>query len=92
MLLMFGLLAYRTETNDAALNKNAHDVLVAQYQTCLATAERTRTINPGRVALTQLLQQLVESADTLTAQEKLDAVDVLKDGLVVPQVKCGNAP
>ena len=92
LVAAFIVLAIRSETNASDIRNTARNIQVAQYQTCLQTAERTQTINPGRVALTELLSKLVEDSVTLTEQAKADAQIILQAGLVVPPVKCGAAP
>jgi len=92
LVVAFVALAVRTEVNTNSNEANTRAIQQGLYETCMRSQARTQEINPGRNALVTLLTNLVDSDPTLTAEEKSSAVRVLKEGLVVPPVNCGNAP
>lgn len=76
----FVLLAYRTESN-------ANDIREGLYESCTRAAERAENYNPGRIAVADLLIDLVADSD-LTAEQKTAATDVMVEGLTLTPDKC----
>lgn len=85
LLVITLVLAFRAEAN-------ARDIRVGLWESCQAGADRTTAINPGRAALGNVLEHLIDADVTLSAAEKDAAKTVIQAGLMVPPVSCGLRP
>lgn len=82
LVAAFLLLAYRTEMNAQALQD-------AQAVGCDRRAATAVTFNEGRTALINLVAN-TPSSTSLTAQEKAQMIQTLKDGLILPVEDCSG--
>lgn len=85
LVFAFVLLAVRTEIN-------SRDIRLGLWETCQAQAERAQAVNPGRVALSELLLRLVDKDPEMTVPEREAARQILRGGLEVPPINCGLRP
>lgn len=83
MVLVFGLLAYRTEVN-------ANSLAQGFYQACLVRQDRQIQANVGRETLVQLAANGPTSPPTQEAKDEL--TKQLRDALLLPVEDCGEAP
>jgi len=86
-ILITALLAYRTEINANELRKTQVEAAAERYNACLVRVDRQVFANVGRETLVQLAAG--RQADPVL---KAQAIQQLRDGLLLPIENCGEPP
>lgn len=90
IVLIFGLLAYRTEVNANELEKQQQATRQAFYDACLVRVDRQEQANVGREAMVTLASH---GPNAPTDPAKLAVlVKQLRDALLLPIEDCGDPP
>lgn len=91
LVIIFGLLAYRSERNAADIASNNAALATGLHNACLARQGTAIQYNQGREALIQITVKAPHDPP-LTAEETATLTQQLRDGMLLPIEDCGPNP